>query len=181
MEALSTAPPAEFPASCVADGFPRVVSRPARVWWRFLSASPTVRHWIATSPYQGENFVRLVLLMPFHIELTLNLDLEPGWVQACHKRLADDACGASHECPTRITENVFSTWVLEVLLQAALNCISPVYSSSFGRHGHTTAHLCRRNRRVNRIARSTLRVLSKSLAKIVVLQFRSIEICSRQG
>ena len=32
------------------------------------------------------------------------------------------------------------------------------------------AHLCRRNRRINRITRPTLCVLSKSLAEIVVLQ-----------
>ena len=53
--------------------------------------------------------------------------------------------------------------------------ISPIYSSSFGTRGHMTAHLCRRNRRVDRITRPTLRVLSKSLAKVVVLQFRSID------
>ena len=60
-------------------------------------------------PYQIENFVRLVLPMTFHVELTLDLDLKLGRVQAYHKRLADDRCGTSFECPTRITENVFST------------------------------------------------------------------------
>ena len=86
--------------------------------------------------------------MPFQVELTLDLDLKLGRVQACHKRLADDGC-VSFECPTRITEKVFSTWVLKLLLQAALHYISPIYSSRFGPHGHTTAPLCRRNRRVD--------------------------------
>ena len=112
--------------------------------------------------------------MPFHVELTLDLDLQLRRVQACHKRLADAGYGTSFECTTRIAENVFSLWVLQVLLQAALDGISPIYSSSFGPHGHTTAHLRRRNRWVDTINRPTLRVLSNSLAKISVLQFRSI-------
>ena len=61
------------------------------------------------------------------------------------------------------------------MLQPALHCISPTYCGSFGPHGHTTAHFCPRNRRVDIITRPTLRVLSKSIAKIVVLQFRSID------
>ena len=102
-------------------------------------------------------------------------------VQACHKRLADAGYGASFECTTRIAENVFSLWVLKVLLQAALHCISPIYSSSFGPHGHTTAHLRRRNRWVGTITRPTLRMLNNSLAKIVILQFRSIKLGLRQA
>ena len=113
--------------------------------------------------------------MTFHVELTFDLDLKLGRVQACHKRLADDGCGTSFQCPTRITENVFSTWVIKNLLHAALHCISPIYSSCYGPHGRTTAHLCRRSGRIDRITRPILRVLSKSLAKIVVLQFRSIK------
>ena len=118
-------------------------------------------------PYQVENLVRLVLPMPFHAEFTLDLDLTLGRVQACYKRLADDGCGASFEYSTHITENVFRSWVLKILLQVALHCISPIYISSFGPHGHTTAHLCRRKVGSIESPFQPLRVLSKSLAKIV--------------
>ena len=100
-------------------------------------------------PYQVENFARLVLSILFHVELTLDLDLKLGRVQACHKRLADDGCWASFECPTLITEIVLSSRGIKVLLQAALHCIGPIYSSSFGPQGRTAGHLCRRNRRVD--------------------------------
>ena len=39
-------------------------------------------------PYQVDNFVRVVLPMPFHVELTLDLDLNLGRVQTSRKRLS---------------------------------------------------------------------------------------------
>ena len=111
MEALSAALPADFPASCFADDFPRGVARPARIWWRCLSASSAGRHSIATSRTKSKFRHACPSNDISCVELTLDLDLKLGWVQAWHKRLADDGCGTSFECPTRITGNVFTASV----------------------------------------------------------------------
>ena len=134
-------------------------------------------------PYQDENFVRLVVPNAL---LCRAYSFNSGRCKPATNALLITAAGPRLNAPRASWKTFsalgFSKYCSKLsFIHSALHCISRIYSSSFGPHGQKTAQLCRRNRRVDRITRPTLRVLSNSLAKIIVRQFRSIEIGSRQG
>ena len=116
-----------------------------------------------------KNFLCFVLSGPSHFELMLNLEFELGGIQPSHQRFTSDGCRTSFASTQRVTENAFSTGVFKVLLKAALDGVNPIYSSSFGSHGHRTADLSRRNRWVDRIFGPTFCALRNRLASIVFL------------
>ena len=63
-----------------------------------------------------------------------------------HQRFTNDGCGTSFVSSKRVTEIAFSIGLFKMLLKAAMYGVDPIYSSSFGPHGHPTAHLSRRNK-----------------------------------
>ena len=128
----------------------RANTRTVRVWCRYLHRAPFDGH----LPHQIKNFLWFVLPGPSQM---LNLEFEVGGIQPCHQRFTNDGCRTSFVNTQRVTENAFSTGIFKVLFKAAVDGFNPIYSRSFGPHGHPTAHLSRRSRWVDRIVGQTFR------------------------
>ena len=115
-------------------------------------------------PHQIKNFLWFVSPGPSHFELMLNRKFELGGIQPSHQRFTNDGCRTSFVSTQHVTENAFSTGVFKALLKEAMDGVNPIYSSSFGPHGHPTEHLSRRKKWVDRIVGPTFCVLRKRLA-----------------
>ena len=117
----------------------------------------------------------------FMSTLLSSLSLNSGGSNPATNVLLMTAAGPRLNTPRASQKHAFSTRVSEVLVKAPLCCISPIYSSSFGPHGHATARLSGRNERIDRITGPTLGVLSKSFAHIGLLQFNLVDLGSREA
>ena len=167
MEALSTALSADFPASCVADSFPRIAARPARVWWRCLSASSTVRHSIATSRTKSKTLSGLSYQCPFMPSLLSTLTLHSGACKPATNALLMTAAGPRLNTP-RTSQKTFSGLGFSKYCSRWL-CTASARSTSVASDPMVTRQHTSAAAKVGSIESpfQPLRVLSKSLAKIV--------------